>query len=467
MLLGGEPNAIALVSSRREAVTYAELRRLIDDWEAIFRAGSRKSLVLVMGGADLAAVSCYLAVLAAGNAVLLADPLVGDEALTRLVDAFQPEIVVHPARTWSAGPLPGYRHEASAPFGATTFIRRTPGEYEPHPDLALLLLTSGSTGTPRAVRLSAGNLRSNASSIVQALGMRESDRAVTALPLHYGYGLSVLNSHLAVGASVVLSEMSPSTRPFWRMFVETASTFFAAVPSTYRAVWEVLDGEWPTGMRIATQSGDAMPPELARRFVGLAAAADASFFAMYGQTEATARMACVDLVAVPQRIGSVGGAVPGGRFRIAGTSDGTGRSGIGEVVYEGPNVMLGYAGSRRDLVLGDVSGGVLHTGDLGCLDDGYLYLRGRLKRISKIGGRRLSLDEFEETVTGDGQVAVVETGGGIVVFHQGIDAGLASRVAHACRAHGISPAMVRTRKIDRLPLTERGKTDYRRLADGL
>ena len=127
------------------------------------------------------------------------------------------------------------------------------------------------------------------------------------------------------------------------------------------------------------------------------AARGGRFFVMYGQTEATARIAYVPPDRLSEKLGSAGIAIPGGRLSIepagAGTMDGPV---TGEVVYEGPNVMLGYATGSGDLALGDELGGVLRTGDIGYLDeDGFLFLVGRSKRIAKVFGLRINLDEVE------------------------------------------------------------------------
>jgi len=420
-------------------------RPAVDEWR---RRVEGAGLIALFADTGPETVACYLACLSTGTPVLLADPNLRPEAVRRLTDAYEPEIVVRPP---------------SAPEGYTSVTdrlwHRTAGVSGPvHESVALLLMTSGSTGAPRAVCLSAANVTSNAHSIAEALDITEADRAITSLPLHYSYGLSVLNSHLARDASVVLTAESPTSRRFWRCFDRTRATAFAGVPLAYEALLPVLPHSWPASLRTLTQAGGALRPDVVRAYAGLAQDRSARFFVMYGQTEATARMSVLDTGAHPEHIGSVGRAVPGGALRI----DDTG--GAGEVVYEGPNVMLGYAASRADLALGDRLRGVLRTGDLGVLDaDGFLTLRGRIKRITKVAGRRIALDEVEQVLASAGPVAVVADGGQIAVFCAEERLGLRAAVVDMCGALGVPPGSARVHVLPELPRTSSNKIDYPRL----
>jgi long-subunit acyl-CoA synthetase (AMP-forming) len=319
-------------------------------------------------------------------------------------------------------------------------------------------MTSGTTGTPKAVRLSARNVLSNADAITLALGIRPEDRAVASLPLHHSYGLSVLNSHLRSGACTVLTRDPPMTDAFWRSVLRHSVTSLAGVPLMYEGWWRTLGRLWPGSLRTATQAGGALRPELALAYAESAR----RFFTMYGQTEATARMSCLDLTSAPQHAGSVGTAIPGGGFTLTKSTE----DGVGQVVYAGPNVMMGYACTREDLAGGDLMGGVLETGDVGTLQDGVLRLVGRTARFTKVAGRRISLDEFEEAL-GLGPTAVaVEHVGRIVLFRAGgwceADHGRAERVA---LGFGVPSACIVLRSVDRIPTTAAQKADYARLAD--
>ncbi|WP_165550021.1 AMP-binding protein [Kribbella speibonae] len=439
----GAANAPALIVADGTALRYGELSSAFSPWHKLTATLKGPGVVLLFADNSLSTVLCYLACLDSPHTLMLADPALNERAVARILSAFQPDLVVRPPR---ALPLPqGYLATDGANWrrARTAVIDRGP---------ALLLMTSGSTGAPRVVCLSADNLSANADSIGQALAITEADRAITSLPLHYCYGLSVLNSHLSRGASVVLTNRSPTSRLFLRQLAQTGTTALAGVPITYQALWPVLRRQWPATLRALTQSGGVLGN--VADYARLAIEHNGRLFVMYGQTEATARMAVLDTAAHPEAIGSVGRAVPGGKFELLDS---------GEIVYQGPNVMLGYADTRADLTAGDRLGGVLRTGDLGSIRDGYLYLRGRIKRIAKVAGKRINLDELESTFRRLGTTAVVESGGAVFV-HCVAELDTAHALAReVCADLGIPPAYLRIKLVDNVPHSAAGKIDYQAL----
>jgi acyl-CoA synthetase (AMP-forming)/AMP-acid ligase II len=251
----------------------------------------------------------------------------------------------------------------------------------------------------------------------------------------------------------------PPGRAFWRAFADTGCTNFPGVAPTFTMLWPmagVLD-RVPT-LRTMTSSGSRLRDDLVLGFAERLEARGARLFMMYGQTEATTRMTCLHPAELPERVGSVGTAIPGGRLSIVDSGEGD------EIVYTGPNVMLGYADSRTDLARGDDTGGVLHTGDLGRLDDGFLYLTGRLKRIAKLLGLRVSLDDVERLFEDAGTVAAVDAGdGGIVVYAEG-PADAVEKARHPVAAElGVPASLLTVRPVPALPRTPNGKLDYRAL----
>ena len=150
-------------------VSYGELARLVA--ATSIELGAARRLVHVPITADIASIASYLACLAGGHPVLLTAPG------SPVAATYEPDITI---------------------AGDSIQVHRVRPVHELHPELGLLLSTSGSTGSPKLVRLSRQNVQANAESIAQALRIRPDDRAVTSLPLHYCYGLSVLHSHLLV-----------------------------------------------------------------------------------------------------------------------------------------------------------------------------------------------------------------------------------------------------------------------------
>ncbi|MFJ6194868.1 AMP-binding protein [Micromonospora sp. NPDC092111] len=469
-LTDGVRDAPALVTPDGRIVDHGELAAATAREPAwLPRAGTARSLVLLVATPTVEFVLAYLGALRHRHPVVLVSPEFDAAALDRLLYSFRPEVLVRPpAPAGSTTPgwpdVPAGYHPATRHGSLLVHRRRRPDAGPLHPDLALVLLTSGTTGSPRGVRLSRRNLRSNAASIRQALGITAADRAVTGLPLHYSYGLSVLHSHLSAGASILLTAASPIGSGFWRTCAEREVTAFAGVPLTYEGLRGPLPRVWPASLRTLTQAGGRLRPDLVRWYADLARERGARFFVMYGQTEATARMSCVDVTAEPAGIGSAGRAIPDGRFEVRPLEPDTSTD-VGEVVYTGPNVMMGYAADRAHLADGDGLRGVLRTGDVGRLRDGYLELTGRIKRIAKTGGRRINLDELEESLAAAAPVAVVARDERLVVFHAGDPpAALGSALDRACRALGVPSSQVTVRVVDRVPTTSTNKVDYPALA---
>ena len=462
----GAPTAPALLLPDGAVVDYAGLPAITDGWCRAL-AADRKSLVICLAGRNLATVACYLAVLRLGHAVAMLDAGMPAAARDRFLAAYQPDFVAWCGDdgTAASGPPPGYRHRAD-PGTATVWASTADPDGDLHPDLALVLSTSGSTGNPKAVRLSYRNIETNSRAIATSIGVVDTDRAVTALPLHFGYGLSVVSSHLIAGASVLVCAERPTSRAFWRQFAGAGGTNFPGVAPTY----EILAGmasdldSVPT-LRSMTCSGSRLRDELVLSYAELMRRRGGRLFMMYGQTESTSRISCLDPGCLPERVGSVGTAIPGGRITIA-DRDGLPPGSGGEIVYTGPNVMLGYARTRADLVLGDVTGGVLHTGDLGYLDSGFLYLTGRRKRIAKVLGLRLSLDDIERLFEPDGTVAAVDAGDdGVQLFTEEPPARLDAARSRVAAALGIPASLLTVRRVDRLPRTSNGKIDYLSLSE--
>ncbi|HEX6470982.1 MAG TPA: AMP-binding protein [Streptosporangiaceae bacterium] len=423
------------------------------DATAMAYARGPHGLVLARMPTDLPAVLRYLGAVAAGLPIALLDP--ASPALADLVARFRPALVVGLATPGPVPPAPpaGYLRATVPELGAVW--RRAPAAVEPpapHPDLALLLATSGSTGSPRLVRLSRTAVLANARSIVAALHLDGAEVAPTSLPLFYVYGLSVLNSHLTCGATVVLEPRGLLDRGFWEAAGRHRATSLAAVPYQFAMLRRLrFAPEDHPSIRSLTTSGGRLPPDVAVEYGTRMAAAGGGLYRMYGMTEAAPRIAVLPPARLLDRPGSVGLAVPGGRLST---------DGGGQVVYHGPNVMMGYADTAPDLARGDDMGGVLATGDLGRIDDeGFLFLTGRTRRIGKVFGVRINLDDVERMVGEVAPLAAVCHGDKIVIWTE--DAAACRRVpAELADRLRIHHSGFEVRAIDRLPLLPTGKIDY-------
>jgi acyl-CoA synthetase (AMP-forming)/AMP-acid ligase II len=264
---------------------------------------------------------------------------------------------------------------------------------------ACILYTSGTTGQPKGVVLSHGNLSSNTQAIVSYLALTHEDSIVTVLPFYYSYGSSVLHSHLSVGGRVVLEKNLVYPHAVIASLARERASGFAGVPSTFALLLaRVKLSEFDLGsLRYVTQAGGAMAAALTQRL--RAALPHVAVFVMYGQTEATARLTYLPPEKLDEKLGSVGVPVPGVRIQIR---DDKGVAAmahqLGEVWATGPNIMLGYW-QNAEATRETICDGWLKTGDMGYLDhDGYLYLAGRRTDMIKSGAHRIHPQDIEDTI---------------------------------------------------------------------
>lgn len=452
---------LALIApAQGDFLTYAELGARVDEVaERLHEALGGSRLVFLAPAPDVQSVLLYLACLRAGLPLCLAEPQ--PAPLARLCLAYRPALVLAPdtletPEGWAPGPspVPGY----------VAALAERPGEHALHPKLALLLTTSGSTGSPKLVRLTARNLESNARAIAEYLELGPGERAIQSLPMHYSYGLSVLNSHLVAGGAVVLTPHSFMRPEFWRDADEQRATSFAAVPYMYETLHRLrFDPASHPSLRTLTQAGGALRRDLIAHFHARATHAGARLVVMYGQTEATARISYVPPERLGEKIGAIGVPIPGGRLRLEPLDSGEGSG--NQLVYEGENVMMGYAETVADLGLGDVQQGQLHTGDLGTIDDdGFFSVTGRLKRFAKLFGRRVSLEDVERELESAFPVRAIATDAGERLgLHLEVDGAVrdATVVAHLARFLAVPPSAIVLRRVAELPLTATGKKDYK------
>ncbi|GAB3804813.1 AMP-binding protein [Humibacter antri] len=447
-LLSGPASATALIDGD-SSLTYQSLR---DSAQAMRRVA--RGIVMLRIENTLPAIETYAACVDGGHPVLLIDRDATHEYVEDLAARYRPAAIAN---------VPFDVHGFSrteAPHAPIDWQAADGQAADAHPDLALLLTTSGSTGSPKLVRLSRTAVLSNAESIADGLGIGETERAITSLPPSYTYGLSVINSHLIRGASLILTNESVVAQPFWREVTQFGATSFAGVPTTYRMLKQMRwDAAQYPSLRYLTQAGGRLSDELREHFLDMTERLGAKFFVMYGQTEATARMTITRPELLRMEISTAGEPVSGGSLSIVNADE----HGEGEVVYSGPNVMMGYAENVSDLSRGDDLGGVLATGDLGYLCDGALFITGRSKRIVKIFGVRVSLDDIDRWLASRVNGTAVQGEDRVDVFVQAPledPESLRSELSSYIRVH---PSGVRVHTVDEIPLLSSGKINYQAL----
>lgn len=384
---------VAAINDDNKSFTYSDLKKIELEIKEII---SKRTLVFSLCSNTIGSLAGYVSFLNNRIVPLLLTQELDRELFDELLEKYHPEYIWAP-NNWDLKDYEIVYNNYDYKLYKTGMQ-----SYPLYEELALLLTTSGSTGSPKLVRQSYKNIQSNTESIIQYLGITEKERPITTLPMNYTYGLSIINTHLYVGATILLSERKILEKAFWDFFKEKGATSFGGVPYTYEILNKLrfFRMELPT-LKTMTQAGGKLSPELHKKFAEFAHDTKREFVVMYGQTEATARMAYLPSERSIEKYGSMGIAIPGGKFELVDIDkkviEETEK--VGELVYKGDNVTLGYAESGTDLIKGDERNGCLFTGDMARQDkDGFYYIVGRKKRFLKIFGNRVNLDEVERLI---------------------------------------------------------------------
>ncbi len=380
-------------STKSELLTYNDLLNEIEDFPLII---GNRTLVFILCENSIESIIGYLTCLRKGHIPLLIGSSINEELLLNLIKIYNPTFI------WTNLDYKWFDGNWQNVFQNRRYqlwMKKNNLNYSFHPDLAILLMTSGSTGSPVLVRVSYQNLIENTNSISQSLGISQIDIPITTLPMNYTYGLSIINSHLLNGCKIILTEESIVSKNFWDLINSKGVTTFGGVPYTYQMLRRLGFEKMslPTITKL-TQAGGKLDSNLAKYFADVCKQKEIEFYVMYGQTEATARMSCLPSNDSIRKSGSIGLPISKGSFYLLSDVGKviTKSQEVGELYYKGPNVSMGYAYSVADFSKNDENHGVLATGDLAMRDEeGYYYIVGRKKRFVKIFGNRVSLDEVE------------------------------------------------------------------------
>lgn len=425
----------------------------------------KRCLVFSFCRNEIGSVLGYIAFLNNGIVPVMVSSNLDKALLSDLLTKYQPEYLWLPSDMSDEFKGMTSLHEA---YGYKLLKTDYAVTYPLFDELGLLITTSGSTGSPKLVRQSYANILDNATSIADYLHLDENERPITTLPMNYVYGLSIINSHFLVGATLLLTEKGLMQKEFWNFLKEENATSFGGVPYTY----EMLDKlriyrmQLPS-LKTMTQAGGKLTPELHEKFAKFAEEAGKDFVVMYGASEATSRMGYLPPKYAVAKKGSMGIPIPGGVFHLI-DADGneiTEPLTTGELVYEGKNVTLGYAESGEDLIKGDERHGRLETGDMAQFDsDGFYYIVGRKKRFLKIFGNRVNLDEIDRLIKGHFDIEVASAG---VDDHMDIfitDESQKENVkAFIAETTKLNASAFNVRVIDSIPKNEAGKILFKEL----
>ena len=452
-------DATAAITEDSEHISYG---RVVEAADRIKQQLGGRCLVFIVCRNSIEAVVGYLGCLRARAVPVLLGENIDREFLDSLLERYRPAYIWLPG--WRAGEVESCSR--SHEYGDYVLLKTSYViDYALHDDLAMLLTTSGSTGSPKLVRLSYDNINSNTNSIAEYLDIAGTDRPITTLPMAYTFGLSILNSHLLKGCAIILTDKTLMDKGFWELLKVHNATTFGGVPYTFEILRKLrfFSMKLPS-LKVITQAGGKLGRELSEEFAIGCEENGIRFIVMYGQAEASPRMSYLPGEDAVAKAGSIGNAIPGGELWLEDDDGGIVRDNdaVGELVYRGENVCIGYAMSRNDLGKGDENKGILKTGDLAKRDaDGYYYIVGRQRRFLKLFGNRINLDEVEQILKSAGyDCACTGEDDKMTIFvtnkerHQEIRKYIAERTR-------INAAGFKIEYIESIPRNDAGKALYR------
>ncbi|MCG8696602.1 MAG: AMP-binding protein [Bacteroidales bacterium] len=357
--------------------------------------------ILILSANNVFFITVYLAVLKSNNICVPLDSRIEPENLELIkkqtgaqVAFVTPDVIRNQDLSDVTVIVPEKLEEILAQPGKTHQVHTNPG------DIAEIIFTSGSTGVPKGVMLSHQNIVANTGSIVEYLHLSENDRMMVVLPFFYCYGLSLLHTHLRCGGSIIMINSFIFLGTVIKALKDYNCSGFAGVPSHFqillRKTQSFKDEKFPA-LRYVTQAGGKLPHVFIDEFKE--AFPEVKFYVMYGQTEATARLAYLRPSDYDRKKGSIGKAIPGVTLRVVdpeGKDVAPGET--GEIIASGDNIMPGYLNDEESTNK-TIRNGWLYTGDIGTIDeDGYIFLTARIKEILKVNGKRISPKEIEEVI---------------------------------------------------------------------
>lgn len=290
-----------------------------------------------------------------------------------------------------------------------------------HKNLSLLLSTSGSMGVMKFAKISKSNLKHNADSIIKYLSINNKDSTITNLPISYSYMLSVINTHLEIGASIIISKYSLIEKKFWKIFKNSKITSLNGVPYTYEMLTKIgLKNIKINSLKYLTHAGGKLEKDKLKEIIKFCKKNNIKFFSMYGQTEASPRISYLKPEFSSKKIGSIGKGIPDVKIYIVNNSGKKVQKPFeeGEIICEGKNIFMGYSKNYFDLRKPNEVNYKLKTGDLGFCDrDGFFYVTSRIDKIAKIFGNRVDLGILESLMSQKGyKVACMSDNKKIFIF---------------------------------------------------
>ena len=450
---------IAIVDSNETQLTYGQLENMTVEYNRIIPT---RSLVMILCDYQIDTVSFYYCQMNSHVVPILVDPKLEEELLCCLIETYEPEYIWCSPKMVDV--LLRFRKSYVYQTEQHIIIKTKYESFEFDPELALLMTTSGSTGSSKMVCMSYENLRVNMSDFVRRIELQMDDRAITTLPMFYCYGLSILHMHWLVGATIYITDDSLLNVRFWEFFEKSKITNFPGVPYVYDILLQIgfFDKNYPS-LRFLTQAGAKLSEDKQIYIAKKLMEKNIRFYLVYGQTEATTYISVLDYRKALDKLGSVGTALSSLAVFIREPK----KDGIGELVCKGKSVSQGYAEKKEDLLECKRNYEVLETGDLAYIDgDGDIFLKGRSKRFVKILGARISLDEMEQILNqhySENEFVCVGIDNHVKICYMGNKLMERDVITFCVKKFNLKKSMLECKKVDSFLRTSTGKLQYQSL----
>ena len=387
-------NKIALIDTNNITYSYVDL---ISESRKLEKKFNKNSLILFVASNTIESFIGYFSFLNKNKncKIVILDESFGNDYFNKIINIYKPNYIFYPAKFFVKKKLnKNYIFKNYILSKTKNLIDKNINQKN-----FLLISTSGTTGNPKFIRLSRENIIANAQSIIKSLNITSSDKTITTMPMGYSYGLSIINTHILSGGTIVINQNTVLEKIFWSKVSKYKISSFGGVPQLYQFLKKLNFHKFNLlKLKYLTVAGGHLDLDIKKYFLNLSLKKRFKFFIMYGQTEASPRISCFNTALDRTKLDSIGKPIQGVNLIIVNEKNKiiTKPFKKGEITVIGSNVCLGYANKSKDLQKGDVNKSLIKTGDIGYFDnDKYFYITGRKKKISKILGIRINLNDIE------------------------------------------------------------------------
>lgn len=455
---------IAIIYQKNNKLIYVTYDSLLKSSEKICDKVEKNKLIILLCDNSIETIISYVGLIRNNNKNILIDCRIKYNKLKSLIASFKPCYVIGKKEILESFNIVKNKNL----IGNLYFFEiKKNKKLKINNKISLLLSTSGTTGSPKLVKITHRNIYDNTKNIIKYLKINSKKITILTLPVYYSYGLSVLNTHLFSGATIALTPYSLTEKKFWEFYKIINPTNLSFVPFQLELIRNLrLYKFFNNKFEYITQAGGKLNYEDLKFFIEFSKINGIKFIAMYGQTEASPRMSYLSWKFAFKKIGSIGKPIPGGFFYLIDKNGNKiNKSNVeGELIYRGKNVSIGIAKNYKDLSKLDDNKGLLKTGDIAEKDkDGFYYIKGRLNRYTKIFGLRINLDELQQMLSSkNNQVICDDLDSKIMIYYNGnIDKNIF--INQIVRLTSLNKVAFEIKKIKKLPRNYSGKIVLKKL----